>query len=201
MRQDRLVAHIRRCWSLCVGSPCCVCRPHPLPLCSTCEGSEGGGMPSWLQSRLMSVVANITLQASGCGCCLGFFTCAPHIHWLVCVRPCVHVNVWACVHAHVIVYGWRWVPTATCDVVFPCPCSAQISNLVFKYQHADVLCSVALESLFYSSAAPETWMPQFQQPSGSRKTINKVRPCVCGQRYPLPARPPPSAAPYCGPCM
>lgn len=57
----------------------------------------------------------------------------------------------------------------------------QISNLVFKYQHADVLCSVALESLSYSSASPDTWTPQFQQPHGDRKTMAKV--CwYCGHK-------------------
>ena len=55
----------------------------------------------------------------------------------------------------------------------------QVSNLVFKYEHADVVCSVAMESLTDCSASPDNWKPQFQQPNGPRKSINKVQCCAC----------------------
>lgn len=66
----------------------------------------------------------------------------------------------------------KWLQTRLLSIV--ANVSLSLSNLVFKYQHADVLCSVGMESLKYLSASPDTWEPGFQQPSGPRKIINKV---------------------------
>jgi hypothetical protein len=66
----------------------------------------------------------------------------------------------------------KWLQNRLLNIV--ANVSISVSNLVFKYQHADVLCSVGVESFKYLSASPDTWTPGFQQPEGPRKLINKV---------------------------
>lgn len=66
----------------------------------------------------------------------------------------------------------KWLQTRLLTIV--ANVGVSISNLVFKYQHADVICSVGMDSLKYLSASALEWEPSFQQLEGPRKLIHKV---------------------------